>query len=127
MANLSTRKATDRFHGLVYGQSGSGKTHLLGTFPKPYIIDTDFGLEGLVGKDIEYDEYYTRVGEAGAKDIWPTILEKVEQFANPTHDTLAVDSLTTIMDVAIAAVLSKAGHATIQLQDYNTCTTRSPS
>jgi hypothetical protein len=120
LANLSGRKPNDRFHGLIYGQSGSGKTNLIGTFPKPYIIDTDFGLEGLVGKDIDYDEYYTRVGEAGAKDIWPTILEKVESFANPTHDTLAVDSLTTIMDVVIAAVLSKAGHAKIQLQDYNT-------
>lgn len=120
MANLKNRVPADRFHGLVYGQSGSGKTSLIGSFPRPYIIDTDYGLETLIGKDVEYDEYYTRLGDEGAKDIWPTILEKVEEFANPTHDTLAVDSLTTIMDVAVAFVLSKAGHASIQLQDYNT-------
>lgn len=120
MANLSNRKPADRFHGLVYGQSGAGKTHLIGTFPDPYIVDTDYGLETLVGKDIEFDEFYVRVGEANAREMWPAILAKVDEFKeDPPHATLAVDSLSTLMDVAMAHVLSKAGRSTMQLQDYN--------
>lgn len=119
MPNLSERKPADRFHGLIYGQSGAGKTHLIGTFPDPYIIDTDYGLETLVGRDIEFDEFYARAGEDAAKIMWPAILAKVEEFIkSPPHATLAVDSLTTLMDVAAAFVLSKTGRTTLQLQDY---------
>lgn len=120
MANLKDRKPADRWHGITYGASGAGKTHLLGTFPKPYIVDTDFGLETLVGKDIEYDEYYARLGESGAKDVWPKILARVEEFNQAPGEflTFGVDSLTTITDVAVAHVVGKAGRGSIQLQDY---------
>lgn len=120
MANLSDRKPTDRFHGLIYGDSGSGKTHLIGTFPDPYIVDTDYGLEVLAGKDIEYDEYYVRADEAAARTTWPAILAKADEYLeDPPHETFAVDSLTTLMDVAAAYVLGKAGRTTLQLQDYS--------
>lgn len=120
MANLADRKPADRFHGLVYGLSGSGKTHLIGTFPSPYIIDTDYGLETLVGKDIDYGEFYTRPDDGNARDMWPAILDKVDEFTeDPPHETLAIDSLTTLMDVAAAHILSKAGRSLLQLQDYS--------
>lgn len=119
MANLSDRKTNDRFHGMIYGASGSGKTELLGTFPDPYILDTDFGLETLFGKDVDYDECYVRLGDPNAKEMWPTILEKTETFAkSPTNETFAVDSLTTIMDVATVHILAKAGRSSLLIQDY---------
>lgn len=120
MPNLSERDPTDRFHGLVYGESGSGKTHLLGTFPDPYIIDTDYGLETLVGQDIEYGEFYVRADDDEARTMWPRILQKVSEFTgdDPPHETLAIDSLTTLMDVAAAYILGKAGRKQLQLQDY---------
>lgn len=121
MANLRDRQPSDRFHGLVYGASGAGKTHLIGTFPDPYIVDTDYGLETLVGKDVEFDEFYARVGDDHAREMWPAILSKVEEFGeDPPHATLAVDSLTTLMDVASAYILARAGRPLLQLQDYNT-------
>ena len=119
MANLSDRKPKDRFHGMVYGASGSGKTELLGTFPDPYILDTDFGLETLYGKDVEYDECYVRLGDAGAKEMWPSILAKADEYVkDPPHATFCVDSLTTVMDVATVHILAKAGRSSLLIQDY---------
>ena len=119
MANLKDRTATDRIHALVYGDSGVGKTHLIGSFPDPYIIDTDYGIDILSGQDIEYDEYYVRVGDEGAKTKWTEILAKVEEFTeDPPHATLVIDSLTTLTDVAVAYILGKTGRTSLQLQDY---------
>jgi len=118
---LVDRKPKDRFHGLIYGDSGAGKTHLIGTFPSPYIIDTDFGLDTLAGKDIEYEEYYARIGQEGASEAWPAVLDKAEEFVkNPPRDTLAIDSLTTLFDSVIAYVLNKAKRNVLQIQDYMT-------
>jgi hypothetical protein len=70
--------------------------------------------------DVDYDEYYVRPGDKGAKDVWPALLDTVEKFvANPTHDTLAIDSLTTLCDTVVAHVVGKAGRVDLQLQDYN--------
>ena len=121
MPNLRDRNPTDRFHGLVYGQSGAGKTHLCGLFPDPYIIDTDFGLDTLAGMDIEYDEMYVRPGDkAIAKNMWPSLLEKIGSFAeNPDHETLVIDSLTTVCEVVAAYILAKSNAGEIvQFQHY---------
>ena len=123
MANLKDRKPADKVHVLAYGDSGTGKTHLAGTFPTPLILDTDFGLETLVGQDIDYEEWYVRAGEDGWKTRWTDLLEFVKTYSeNPTHETLVVDSLTTLVDVVSAFVINKAGRgpsAGLQLQDYS--------
>ena len=120
MSNLKDRQRSDRIHAMIYGESGAGKTHLLGTFPNPYILDTDYGLACLTGKDIDYDEFYTTLEDPDAKERWPALLETVEDFvANPTHETLAVDSLTTVCDVVVVHVLAKNRRVSLQLQDYN--------
>ena len=119
MANLSDRKPKDRFHGMIYGASGSGKTELLGTFPDLYVLDTDFGLETLYGKNVEYDECYVRLGDANAKEMWPSIIDKADEYVkNPPHATFSVDSLTTLMDVATVHILAKAGRSSLLIQDY---------
>lgn len=38
---------TPTFSVLLYGASGSGKTHLAGTFPEPFFIDADRGMRSL--------------------------------------------------------------------------------
>ena len=120
MANLKDAKASGFFHGLIYGESGVGKTSLIGTFPDPYIISTDYNLEPLYGMDVEYDQMYGLVGDAGAKDIWPALMEKVDAWVkSPEHETFALDSLTTVADVVVAHELGKVGRKTLQLQDYN--------
>lgn len=120
MSNLKDRARSDRIHAMVYGESGAGKTHLLGTFPNPFILDTDYGLESLRGRDIDYEEFYTTIEDDDAKDRWPALLETVEVFTkNPTHETLSVDSLTTTCDVVVAHVLAKNRRVALQLQDYN--------
>lgn len=119
MPNLSDRKPTDRFHGMIYGESGCGKTYTAGTFPDPYFIDTDYGLETLAGRDIEYNEYYARPDDAQAKVMWTKILNKVNEFVeDPPHETLVIDSLTTAMDVAAAHILSKTSRSLMKIQDY---------
>ena len=123
MANLKDRQPADKFHALIYGDSGSGKTHLAGQFPTPLILDTDFGLETLVGQDVDYEEWYVRAGEDNWKTQWKELLDSVDVFAKkPTHETLVVDSLTTLVDVVSAFVINKAGRgaaAGLQLQDYS--------
>lgn len=123
MANLKDRKPADKFHGLIYSDSGAGKTRLAGEFPTPLFLDFDFGLETLVGQDIEYEEWYIRAGEKGWKEQWQNLLDTVDTFSeNPTHETLVVDSLTTACDVAAASVLGKSGRAAstgTQFQDYS--------
>lgn len=37
----------------MYGKPGSGKTKTLGTFPKPFVFDTDGGLLTIYGQDIK--------------------------------------------------------------------------
>ena len=37
----------------VYGKAGSGKTKFIGTFPKPFVIDTDGGMLTVAGQDIK--------------------------------------------------------------------------
>ncbi len=122
MANLKDRKPADKFHGLVYSDSGAGKTHLIGTFPSTLIMDMDFGLETLVGQDIEYEEWYVRAGEEGWKTRWAELLDAIDTFSkSPTHETLAIDSLTTACDVVSAFIIGKAGRGAasgIQFQDY---------
>ena len=43
---------------LVYGDSGTGKTTFLSTFPNLYVFDFDVGVLSIRGKDVEYDVYY---------------------------------------------------------------------
>lgn len=42
---------------LLWGPTGTGKTHFIGTCPKPYVFDFDGSIATVVGKDVEYDYY----------------------------------------------------------------------
>ena len=74
--NCSTEKfdpATFRFRAALYGPPGSGKTTFGGTWPKPYVYDTDRGLLSVTGSDIEffqpdtYDEFKSDLAQVVQK------------------------------------------------------------
>lgn len=116
---MKDKVASDKFHALIYGDSGSGKTHLLGTFPKVLILDTDNGVDTLSGLDVDVEHWATRVGDADSKEVWKAFLDRVDQFVkNPTHETLALDSLTTLGDMVVAHIVGKQNRTGLQLQDY---------
>lgn len=119
MFNLKDAKPSDKIHLLLYGDSGTGKTHLAGQFPNPLIIDTDNGWETLFGQDVDVEAWATRVGEDNAKTAWPELLDRIESFSeSPTHETFVLDSLTTVIEVVVAYILGRANRSQLQLQDY---------
>lgn len=118
---------TEHVHALLYGPSGGGKTHLIGEWLKAgsvFMLDTDKGIETLAGKDLTYEQWYDRPGDAKVPDketAWHKITEFVkDQIKDPVYDTYAFDSLTTMADCTAAYVIWKGGssRSIIQLQDY---------
>lgn len=119
MPNLIEVKPSERWHGLIYSESGRGKTHLIGQFPKPYILDFDGNLETLYGQDVQYDSFYERASDDGSGKLWPKVLDKLDAWIEePWGETLAIDSLTTALDVIVAYVVRRAGRTKLELQDY---------
>lgn len=96
---------------MLYGASGSGKTWVSLTFPKPYYIDT----EG--GADLKH--YQERLKKAGGVYMGPeqgstnfaTVLEEVKALATEKHEykTLIIDSITKLYQVCIADEAEKLG------------------
>ena len=103
MANLREFVMLTKPRVLIYGASGCGKTHFIGTCPKPYVMDFDNGIETLGGKDIEYDLY-----EPLHPDTWLRFSKKLREFEEgrvPGVETLAIDSLTALCDCIEADIL----------------------
>lgn len=96
---------------LIYGASGSGKTWVSLTFPKPYYIDTE------KGADLKH--YQVRLKAAGGAYMGPeegsmnfaTVLEEVKALATQKHEykTLIIDSITKLYQVCIAEEAEKLG------------------
>jgi hypothetical protein len=95
---------------LSYGHSKTGKTFLGGTFPKPFVIDTDHSLSGLTDPHIPaiiisheevrngtlklYDFLY---------DIIRSLRDKQGPFATkfPDIETLMIDGVSTLADLLL--------------------------
>ena len=91
---------------LIYGASGTGKTHFLGTCPKPFVFDFDNGIETLVGMNIPFQaELY----EPLVPGTWERFSRRLQDFeAGRVKDirTVAIDSLTALCDCAEAHILA---------------------
>lgn len=91
---------------LLMGDSGTGKTHFIGTMPKPFVCDFDRGLQTLRGKPVKALPYNP--------DDWAAFRKEVMDWRKgPKYDclTFAVDSLSMAADSAMRYVLNKNGRA----------------
>lgn len=89
---------------LVYGETGVGKTHFAGTFPSPFIIDTDRGLSTLADQDIPYIEIKTTDQRPyrSVKNIMRAIVDKTDPFDESPPETLVIDGLSALCDLVLA-------------------------
>lgn len=103
LANENVLSAHSRV--LIMGDSGTGKTHFVGTMPKPFIADFDRGLTTLLGKDVKAVAY--------SKEGWQDFKNEVERWRKqgPCYDceTFVLDSLTMAAEAAMYHVLKKNG------------------
>lgn len=93
---------------LVYGRSGSGKTHFAGTFPKPLFLDMRGGLETVRKKKVAY--------------LRPTTYLEMLEGAVPAHvkqfKTLVFDHMTEAGNLLMKEVLGDAKREIPQMQDW---------
>lgn len=110
---LDQPHATPAFNRiLLMGDSGTGKTHFIGTMPSPFICDFDRGTSTLRGKKVKVLPF--------AMTEWKDFKAEVLAWrGGPQYDcaTFCVDSLTMAADAAMTHVLKKnnreAGQPTI--------------
>lgn len=124
MKKASDLKKDENIHAIIYGASGSGKTHLLGEFAKlgpTFVNDTDYGIETLAGvANIDYEQWANRPGDIKPEG-WKSLMTFIEEeIKEPQYMTYAFDSLTTHCDLAASEVLGTVaqGQEIIQLQHY---------
>jgi len=92
---------------LVYGVGGVGKTHFLGTFPKPtYVMDLDRGIVTLRKvPGVEYDTFIDN-GKGSAYRETEKTLRLIEEGKFPSSDgspfkTICLDTATFLQDAII--------------------------
>ena len=95
---------------LIYGASGTGKTHFLGTCPKPYVFDFDNGIETLTGMGVPFQSDLYEPLDLGTWDRFDKKLRNFEEGRVAGVRTLSIDSLTALCDCAEARVLSLNKH-----------------
>lgn len=112
---------------LLIGDSGTHKTWFVGTCPSPYIFDFDKGLATLRGvPGIEFDTF--KDAPSGSKTVnpeqgiysygkaWPAFIKRLNEIGKEMDDgvckyqTLGLDSLTTLSNIAMNYVLASDGH-----------------
>ena len=108
---------------ILAGQPGSGKSTLMLQFPKLFVMDLDLNLAGpisylkSVGKftDFMYDDpYTTKDGKPTPRaDIFGRCMEIFNEdvLNNPDIDTIAVDSVSALVDIVMVQVLKHQGRA----------------
>ena len=95
----------------VYGVNGTGKTTFGATFSKPLFLDLDRGLLSVRGREIDYVELYQPPQASNmlparvAIDWWDLIMRtSSEARDSKDHESLIVDSMTTVCHVCMRAV-----------------------
>lgn len=83
---------------MIYGHSGVGKTHLISTLDKPFVIDTERGLltlSGDIGNDISYAEIFN------TKDLEEVYKYFAHDESARAHRTIVIDSLTELGELIL--------------------------
>jgi hypothetical protein len=96
---------TEFMRVLMYGLTGTGKTQLLGTFPSPFVIDTDGGLATLRKLNVPFYSFKNPIyGEKDRCQIYSTvmsILDSAERRDKEPFDftkikTIGIDGFTRL-------------------------------
>lgn len=94
----------NRLRFCIYGPAGSGKTHAIQTFPKPYVFDADGGILTIAGADVEYD-IYDDPNPSKKAEAWREIIKKTYGFIKECpFETIVYDSITTISELMMNEV-----------------------
>jgi len=120
MANAKEISIKDRrITVLVIGESGTGKTHIIGTYPGLcYVFDTDDGMVTLRGMDVEYDTYKDDPQKPMAYVNAQRQLQKFQTEAKKSGkvmyndriiDCVALDSSSGMLDACLQNVLFGKG------------------
>ncbi len=80
---------------LIYGQSGAGKTHLIGTCPNPVVLSAEAGLMPLKSKNISFIEINTI---EAFRDAYKWALDSDEAKG---FETICIDSISEIAEVCL--------------------------
>lgn len=83
---------------LVYGKAGMGKTTLCATAPRPFILSAESGLLSLRKYRIPYAEIKT-LADLDEALLWAYNPSNMQHF-----DTLCLDSVSEILEVAIGSL-----------------------
>lgn len=81
---------------LVYGESGAGKTTLIGTMPKPVILSAEAGLLSLRDASIPFIEINS-MDDLSEAYQWLTESDEAKEF-----DSVALDSISEIAEVCLS-------------------------
>ena len=103
---------------LFVGDSGTGKTRMAGTFPRAYFIDLDDGIASLGPKFTDYQIFREAPYKAKPREkqyeygkAWPAMYDAINKIGDRMdkkdwpHDTLVIDSLTLLQEIAMTNVL----------------------
>ena len=90
----------NHFRCLLYGRTGIGKTTMLGTAPKPFIVATEDGLIPLFGQGLEFKKV----------DSLSELRVVFQELAkDKEYETICLDSLTALCDLILSEVEKELG------------------
>jgi len=95
-----------RLKVLVYGDSGTGKTHFALTFPKPAVIDTEQGTDLFSGRKDIAPFHVIRTKDY--KEVMAAV-DWIEADGGKTYETLIIDPMTVLYQVLQEAASQSGG------------------
>lgn len=107
LRGVKPNKIEKRLKCLFYGAAGVGKSTAAIQFPKPYIIDTE--------KGVEQDQYVRMIDEAEGALFqtcdFEELMQEVKTLLTVKHDfkTLVIDPLTTLYNDLLDKSAAKSG------------------
>lgn len=99
---------------LLYGLTGTGKTQLLGSFPSPFVLDTDGGLATLRKLNVPFYTFHNPIyGEEKRRQIYPVIMSILdcaekrlkEPFDFTKIETIGIDGFTRLSSFIMREIM----------------------